>query len=133
MSKSASYRRRLLGASGLAIAVGLLFGPDPARAETTLVISIAADPTGFDPEAVANNTSGFKGVDRKKRAGKWCARIMINQKAIHLGTFGTAQEAADAYDRAAVSLFGEYAKTNADLGQAAGAGDNAACRPIHRL
>ena len=30
-----------------------------ARADTTLVVSIAADPTGFDPEAVANNTSGF--------------------------------------------------------------------------
>jgi len=30
-----------------------------ARAETTLVIGIAADPTGFDPEAVLNNTSGF--------------------------------------------------------------------------
>ncbi len=30
-----------------------------ARAETTLVIGIAADPTGLDPEAVLNNTSGF--------------------------------------------------------------------------
>ena len=30
-----------------------------ARAETTLVVSIAADPTGLDPEAVLNNTSGF--------------------------------------------------------------------------
>ena len=30
-----------------------------ARADTTLVIGIAADPTGLDPEAVLNNTSGF--------------------------------------------------------------------------
>lgn len=30
-----------------------------AKAETTLVIGIAADPTVLDPEAVANNTSGF--------------------------------------------------------------------------
>src|SRR5471032_3224615 len=30
-----------------------------AVAQTTLVIAIAADPTGFDPEAVQNNTSGF--------------------------------------------------------------------------
>lgn len=37
----------------------LLLACTAARAETTLVISIAADPTGFDPEAVANNTSGF--------------------------------------------------------------------------
>jgi peptide/nickel transport system substrate-binding protein len=30
-----------------------------AQADTTLVVSIAADPTGLDPEAVLNNTSGF--------------------------------------------------------------------------
>jgi peptide/nickel transport system substrate-binding protein len=30
-----------------------------ANAQTTLVIAIAADPTGLDPEAVLNNTSGF--------------------------------------------------------------------------
>src|SRR6516165_4831963 len=30
-----------------------------ARADTTLVVSMAAYPTGLDPEAVMNNTSGF--------------------------------------------------------------------------
>jgi peptide/nickel transport system substrate-binding protein len=30
-----------------------------AKADSTLVIGIAADPTGLDPEAVLNNTSGF--------------------------------------------------------------------------
>jgi ABC-type transport system substrate-binding protein len=43
----------------LAIASALLLAPAAAQAQKTLVISIAADPTGFDPEAVANNTSGF--------------------------------------------------------------------------
>src|SRR5215470_15220782 len=42
---------------GLACAACLAFGT--ARAETTLVVSMAADPTGLDPEAVLNNTSGF--------------------------------------------------------------------------
>ena len=37
----------------------LLCAPVAAHADKTLVVSIAADPTGFDPEAVANNTSGF--------------------------------------------------------------------------
>ena len=41
----------------LACIAMLAFGV--ARAETTLVVSIAADPTGLDPEAVLNNTSGF--------------------------------------------------------------------------
>src|ERR1700752_2533190 len=30
-----------------------------AQAQKTLVVAIAADPTGFDPEAVLKNTSGF--------------------------------------------------------------------------
>jgi peptide/nickel transport system substrate-binding protein len=48
-------------AAALALAAALPAAalPGAARADTTLVISIAADPTGFDPEAVANNTSGF--------------------------------------------------------------------------
>src|SRR5579863_9638575 len=59
MGNYASMRRRLFGVTGIAIAAGLALGAGAARAEQTLVISIAADPTGFDPEAVANNTSGF--------------------------------------------------------------------------
>ena len=50
--------RRLGLRTLLAAGVGLC-AAGAARAEGTLVISIAADPTGFDPEAVANNTSGF--------------------------------------------------------------------------
>lgn len=43
-----------------AIAVtALLAATLSARADTTLVIGVAADPTGLDPEAVLNNTSGF--------------------------------------------------------------------------
>jgi peptide/nickel transport system substrate-binding protein len=51
------------GIAGAALAAGVtltgLAVSGAARADSTLVISIAADPTGFDPEAVANNTSGF--------------------------------------------------------------------------
>ncbi len=55
-----SLSTRLRGVWGLAaITLPLLAPPVAAWAESTLVISIAADPTGFDPEAVANNTSGF--------------------------------------------------------------------------
>ena len=44
---------------GAASVVSAMLAVVPARAETTLVIGLAADPTGFDPEAVLNNTSGF--------------------------------------------------------------------------
>jgi hypothetical protein len=61
----------------------------------------------------SNNTSGFKGVYR--RGGKWVALIKAGRKQIYLGTYSSPEEAADAYDQAAVSRFGEYAKTNAML------------------
>src|SRR5271157_6529272 len=47
--------KRLLATTFLTLAA--LTGA--ASAQTTLVVSMAADPTGLDPEAVLNNTSGF--------------------------------------------------------------------------
>jgi len=41
-----------------------------------------------------NNKSGFNGVYWHKHAGKWYARIMINQKNIHIGYYATATDAA---------------------------------------
>jgi peptide/nickel transport system substrate-binding protein len=43
----------------IALACTALLALGTARADTTLVVSMAADPTGLDPEAVLNNTSGF--------------------------------------------------------------------------
>lgn len=56
-----TYRQQWSGIAKLmcAMLLSLFALTGASRAETTLVVSIAADPTGFDPEAVANNTSGF--------------------------------------------------------------------------
>jgi hypothetical protein len=42
-----------------------------------------------------NNKSGFLGVSRNKK--RWLARIHVSGKTINIGTFDTAEEAADAY------------------------------------
>src|ERR1700749_535297 len=42
-----------------AFAFTALLAVGTPRAHKTLVVSMAADPTGLDPEAVLNNTSGF--------------------------------------------------------------------------
>jgi AP2 domain len=63
----------------------------------------------------SDNSSGFKGVYRDGH--RWRATITPeNMKSIHLGMFDSPEEAAYAYDQAAVSFFGEYARTNAMLG-----------------
>jgi hypothetical protein len=51
-----------------------------------------------DPRPYAR-TSGFLGVTAHRK--KWQARISYGGKLRHLGTFGTAEEAALAYDKAA--------------------------------
>lgn len=58
-----------------------------------------------------NNSTGYKGVTYEKQrclVKKWRAVI----KGITIGRFGTAEEAAHAYDSRANELFGEFAKTN---------------------
>jgi hypothetical protein len=54
------------------------------------------------------NTSGFKGVTKKQN--KFCARISCRNKRIHLGYFKTAEEAHEAYKKAALELHGEFAR-----------------------
>lgn len=54
------------------------------------------------------NLLGIKGVRRYK--GSFRAHIRFNGTGMHLGTFKTAEEAAEAYRKAAVRLRGEFAR-----------------------
>jgi hypothetical protein len=55
-------------------------------------------------------TSKYKGVTFE--AGKFRAVIMKDGKKYHLGMFESDIEAAEAYNRKAIELFGEYAALN---------------------
>jgi hypothetical protein len=59
-----------------------------------------------------NTSTGFKGVWRDKKTGKCWAQIYFEGKPIRLGSFATAVEAARAYDRKAIELFGQFARLN---------------------
>jgi hypothetical protein len=65
-----------------------------------------------------DNQVGFKGViyDRRKYRKHWVARIVASGKQIHLGSFRDPKDAARCYDKAAKIHFGQYAKTNEELG-----------------
>jgi len=58
------------------------------------------------------SASGFKGVSLHKRSGRWQAEIQKDGKKMFLGSFGTPELAALAYDSAARELFGEFARPN---------------------
>lgn len=60
----------------------------------------------------SKGTPRFKGVKRQRGSGRWGARIKVGQKCIRLGTFESEEEAARAYDAAAVNHFGQFARLN---------------------
>lgn len=62
------------------------------------------------------NKSGFKGVSWHKSWNKWIATITKDRKHILIGGFTYPEEAAIAYDNAAVKLHGNFARTNKSLG-----------------
>lgn len=58
----------------------------------------------------SNNTSGVKGVDFCRRTGKWRAFVSIEGKTRHLGYFSKIEDATAARVRAAISVYGEFAR-----------------------
>lgn len=57
-------------------------------------------------------TSAFKGVCFHRRARKWQAQIMVDQREIYLGSFESELDAAKVYNKAAQECFGEFALLN---------------------
>jgi len=62
--------------------------------------------------AQSNNKSGYKGVHWNKTNKNWNAQIALNGKSKHLGVFQNKEDAALAYDHAAMIHHGKFSKLN---------------------
>jgi hypothetical protein len=56
------------------------------------------------------SSSGYRGVRLTK--GRWAARVRHSKREISLGTYDTREEAARAYDAAALRIYGPLAFVN---------------------
>lgn len=59
-----------------------------------------------------NSGSGYKGVVWHSQAKKWQSRISFKKKYLSLGLFEDKKQAALAYNEAAKTYYGEFAKFN---------------------
>jgi len=67
---------------------------------------------GSNKKIRIGGTSKYKGVSWHKVNVCWESRLTVNRKTIHLGNYDNEQQAALAYNKAALEYFGEFAKIN---------------------
>jgi len=60
----------------------------------------------------SSNKSGYRGVHWNKEMKKWESSISVNGVGIRIGFFANKEDAARAYDTAAILHFGEFAIPN---------------------
>lgn len=80
------------------------------RRSNLRVVTVTENNWNVPPRA--GRRSEFRGVVFEKRQGNYYAKISVDGKKVHLGTFPTEEEAARAFDFAAKQYRGQFAQLN---------------------
>lgn len=83
---------------------------DNANDEVELLWVPAGAENQWNRKKQNNNTSGYVGVNRHGKSGKWEARIRKHGKVTHLGLYDTAEAAANVRQAALPMIHGEFAR-----------------------
>jgi len=79
------------------------------------IVSAAENARNSRRQTFEGKSSKFKGVMWVPARERWTAKITCDGLVSPLGIFSHEEDAARAYDRAAIDLFGDYARTNATM------------------
>jgi hypothetical protein len=77
---------------------------------SNLRVATGTQNNGNRRKLILNTASRFKGVWKGK--AKWRAVLALEKKMVYLGAHFIEEDAARAYDRAAIEYFGEFACIN---------------------
>lgn len=108
------YLHRLVAGAGAGESVDHANGdPLDNRAANLRIATASENGANRGPDRRrAGRTSRFKGVSLDRSRGKWMAWIHVNGKTRSLGRFAEEEDAARAYNAAALEAWGEFARLN---------------------
>lgn len=115
--RNVAMHREILGITDSDILVDHMNGDRVDNRRSNLRLSTKST-NGCNRNKTRANTSGYKGVTKHNqcKSDRWIAQIRVNNRNRYLGLFTTPELAAAAYNRAAVTHFGEFAKLNNIVG-----------------
>lgn len=109
--RNVSMHRELLGLTHRSVLVDHVDGNKLDNTRANLRLSTKST-NGCNRGPTRKNKSGYKGVYKHPQCNRWQSTIRVKGKTRYLGLFKKPQEAALAYNKAALQHFGEYALLN---------------------
>ncbi len=109
--KTITLHRFLLNLTDSKIKVDHIDGDGLNNQKSNLRIATTQQ-NNFNRKGESSNISGYKGVVFRSKQKRWLAQIRVNKQYFYLGTYDSKEDAAKAYNKAAIKYHGEFARLN---------------------